>query len=239
MILFCAVLTYFAYTQGFFILQTKEPSPSISSLRLFGTLCVFLGTPLVFSFFLFPQNNPLFYQLLVHLAMLGLLYIGLPKQLFFFPLPLWGYFFFFIWMLITQNALVSFFTELLAFFNIESYIPQHIVQESQNNLMNGKIFVTFLLVTILAPLLEELIFRRTLQQWLKKWLSPLSSILCTSAVFALCHFELHLGLSNLTLFLALFISSFFFGLIYEKTLLLGSSFFLHALYNCTTLFLLD
>lgn len=86
-------------------------------------------------------------------------------------------------------------------------------------------------VIILAPLLEEFLFRGLLQNSIRSRLKPLTSITITSLIFALFHFTVSQGSLNLVLLPSLFIFSLFLGFAYEKTRSLITSITLHSTFN--------
>ncbi len=53
--------------------------------------------------------------------------------------------------------------------------------------------ITSLAIITLVPLIEELLFRGYLQQWLKKYISPFYSIVLTALIFALFHYSSEQG----------------------------------------------
>jgi hypothetical protein len=86
-------------------------------------------------------------------------------------------------------------------------------------------------VIIMAPLIEEFLFRGTLQTYLKRHLGPRSSIMLTALTFALFHFATSQGLGNLSLILSLFILGIYLGFLYERQGSLFAPIGLHMTFN--------
>ncbi len=86
-------------------------------------------------------------------------------------------------------------------------------------------------IIILAPLLEEVLFRGFLQNFLKKYLGVIGSICITAFIFALFHYSPVQRLGNFSVVGSLFVLAFFLGFIYERQQNLISSIVLHATFN--------
>lgn len=97
---------------------------------------------------------------------------------------------------------------------------------------------SFLLVALVIPIIEEIVFRGFLQQWLKQRLSPLIAIAFTSFLFAIAHFSTFQGLSNLSIVSALFVLSLFLGYLRERQGNLLAPISLHAAVNGITLLII-
>jgi hypothetical protein len=91
--------------------------------------------------------------------------------------------------------------------------------------------VALIAVVIIAPIAEELLFRGTFQQYLRKFFSVKTSILLTAAIFACFHLSFSQGLGNFSLIPSLFIFSCFLGYIYERQGSLFASIGLHLAFN--------
>lgn len=95
--------------------------------------------------------------------------------------------------------------------------------------------ITIILVALVVPIIEEIVFRGFLQQWLKKMMDPWSAILLTTFAFAFAHFSTSQGLSNLPIITALFILSLFLGYLRERQNCILAPIALHATVNTVTL----
>ncbi len=98
--------------------------------------------------------------------------------------------------------------------------------------------VTVMLIVLVVPLLEEILFRGFLQTWIKQHLGTLYAILITSIIFSLFHFSVSQGLDNVELLLSLFLLSCFLGFLRERQHSLYASIGLHATFNAVTVIVL-
>ncbi|MDR2372075.1 MAG: CPBP family intramembrane metalloprotease [Puniceicoccales bacterium] len=88
----------------------------------------------------------------------------------------------------------------------------------------GQLFGIILLVVILVPFFEELLFRYFLYRFLKSRMSQLRAILLTGFIFALLHF-------NLTAFVLLWVMGIFLISLYEHHGNLVPCIMVHGLFN--------
>ena len=86
-------------------------------------------------------------------------------------------------------------------------------------------------IILLAPCIEETIFRGFLQSFIRQYLGPKTSIAITSFCFAFFHYAPEQKLANIPIIGSLFAFSLFLGLIYEKKGSLLASISLHAFFN--------
>ncbi len=86
-------------------------------------------------------------------------------------------------------------------------------------------------IIILAPLVEESLFRGFLQSFIRQHLGPKQAILITSISFSLFHYSSAQGLGNISIIPSLFVLSLFLGFLYEKRGSLLAPMILHALFN--------
>jgi len=86
-------------------------------------------------------------------------------------------------------------------------------------------------ILIIAPTLEEFLFRGSLQNYLKKWIGIKWAIPLTAICFAGFHFTYRQGLGNLSIIASLFVFACFLGFIYERQGSLFSSIALHVTFN--------
>jgi hypothetical protein len=92
-------------------------------------------------------------------------------------------------------------------------------------------FLNMITVVILAPCIEETLFRGFLQSYLKQYFSTKMSIVGTSLSFAFFHYSSEQGIANLSIIGSLFVLALFLGFIYEKRKSLLAPMILHALFN--------
>ncbi len=86
-------------------------------------------------------------------------------------------------------------------------------------------------ISILAPIVEELLFRGFLQSFLRTHLGSAKAILISSVCFALFHFSPEQGLGNIPIIGSLFAFALFLGYLYERQGSLFASIALHSLFN--------
>lgn len=86
-------------------------------------------------------------------------------------------------------------------------------------------------VLVLAPLIEEFLFRGLLQTYFKKRLGRAAAILLSALAFAFFHYSPVQGLGNVSLIFALFLLGGFLGFIYERQKSLWAPIGLHMSFN--------
>lgn len=98
------------------------------------------------------------------------------------------------------------------------------------------LFAAVVAVILLAPLVEEFLFRGCLQTYLKNWLSPKKAIFLSGFIFTCFHLSLNQGWGNVPIFFSLLLLGLFLGFIYEKQGSLWSSIGLHMTFNGVSVF---
>lgn len=117
-------------------------------------------------------------------------------------------------------------------FHIQTLPDQIAVRFLKNTFEHPLYFLLAILsITILAPLIEETLFRGFLQSFIRQHLGRKQAIAITSVCFSLFHYSTGQGLANLAIIPPLFILSLFLGFIYEKRRCLAAPMALHALFN--------
>jgi len=86
-------------------------------------------------------------------------------------------------------------------------------------------------IVIIAPIVEEFLFRGALQTYLKRRFQPKTAIIIASACFGLFHYSPDQGYGNLSLIPSLFVFGCFLGYVYEKQGSLYASIGLHLAFN--------
>jgi membrane protease YdiL (CAAX protease family) len=89
-------------------------------------------------------------------------------------------------------------------------------------------------IVVLAPVVEELLFRGLLQSYIRQTLGPKGAIGLTSLCFSFFHYTTSQGFSNIPIIGSLFVLSLFIGLIYEKQRSLAAPIALHGLFNAVS-----
>ncbi len=120
---------------------------------------------------------------------------------------------------------------LYLFFNLQTY-EQTAVRYLKTTLVSPSLTMLALItIVVIAPFIEEFLFRGTLQNYFKRKLNAKKAIILTSACFALFHFSPEQGLGNLSLIPSLFTFSCFLGYTYERQGSLFASIGLHMAFN--------
>ena len=86
-------------------------------------------------------------------------------------------------------------------------------------------------IILIAPFLEEFLFRGFLQNFLKRLVGRKAAIMLAALTFALFHFSLSQDLGNVPLVASLFVLALFLGFIYERQQSLFASIGLHMTFN--------
>ena len=87
---------------------------------------------------------------------------------------------------------------------------------------------------MLAPIIEEFLFRGVLQRFLRQYLPKVKTWLLTAFLFSAIHFRWSQGVSNIEILIALFALSLLLSFTYEKTTSLFSPIGLHLTFNAIT-----
>lgn len=116
-------------------------------------------------------------------------------------------------------------------FGVENY--EQVAVRYLKTTMGSPTQLVFALITILvlAPTIEEFLFRGCLQTFFKRHLGTKSAILLSSLCFALFHFAQSQGIGNISLIASLFAFACFLGFIYERQSSLFASIGLHMTFN--------
>lgn len=91
--------------------------------------------------------------------------------------------------------------------------------------------LTCFFVTLVFPLIEEIIFRGFLQNWFSKFLGRGGAVLVTSLIFSFFHFSKAQGHGNIEIISSLFVLACFLGFIYFRQKSIYASWGLHATFN--------
>ncbi|MGR3973129.1 MAG: CPBP family intramembrane metalloprotease [Candidatus Rhabdochlamydia sp.] len=252
-----SILTYIANSLGFFYLTSfKRPSVELSHLTALFAIYLsflFLSPPLV-SFILSTLSSypEISYQtigtvqFIITMGMLIsiLLYIlsdpsdrfkvvlKNPQGTFFsftdFGIGCMTWLFAFPWV-----AMINQLCDALIFPSVEThpYEQTAVTYLKQSLEFPLQAFFALTSVIIIAPFLEEFLFRGILQQYFKKFFSVNSSILLTSFIFAIFHFSTSQHLGNVSLMASLFFLSYFLGYLYERQGSLYAPIGLHMSFN--------
>lgn len=124
---------------------------------------------------------------------------------------------------VTLIAFMIFWRRLLEGLNL-SYQPQLAVEALSKELNPIALATLTAMTLIIAPVIEELLFRGILYQALRDQGYPLFALLGSSAIFAAFH-------SSVTVFIPLFLFACAQAIVYEKTHNIWPVIFSHAVFN--------
>ncbi len=135
---------------------------------------------------------------------------------------------------------VLFVGEIFDFLIFLIFGPQHYEQVAVHylkmSLSSSFLFaIALFTVVIAAPVLEELLFRGFLLNFLKRYLGRMAAIILTSIAFSLFHFSTSQNLGNIPLVASLFTLALFLGFIYERQRSLFAPIFLHMTFNIVSI----
>lgn len=117
-------------------------------------------------------------------------------------------------------------------------LPEQVAVQFVRNTFQSPVslLLSILSISILAPLIEELLFRGFLQSFIRKHLGSHQAIGITSLCFSLFHYSQNQGWGNIPIIGSLFALALFLGFIYERQKSLAASISLHALFNSISIF---
>jgi membrane protease YdiL (CAAX protease family) len=143
-----------------------------------------------------------------------------------------------IWII--AFPLVLFFNQILELIIAQAFhlpqLPDQIAVKFLKSTFESPFYFTLatLSIIVLAPLIEETLFRGFLQSYIRQHLGPRQAICITSVCFSLFHYSAGQGLGNVSIILSLFLLSLFLGFLYEKRGSLRSPMILHGLFNAVS-----
>ena len=116
-------------------------------------------------------------------------------------------------------------------FNVETYNQTAVLYLKMMKKNPELLAIALTTILVLAPLLEEFLFRGILQTYLKRHLSQKVAIVISSLCFALFHLTPSQGAGNIPLFFSLMTLGLFLGFLYEKQGSLLTPIALHLTFN--------
>lgn len=141
----------------------------------------------------------------------------------------------FAWMV--SFPLVLFLSQVielitLKLFHISSLPDQLAVKFLKSTFEHPTYFVLAIFsIVVLAPLIEETLFRGFFQTFIRQHLGSKQAIVITSVCFSLFHYSASQGLGNISIICSLFVLSLFLGFLYEKQGSLLAPMVLHSSFN--------
>ena len=146
-----------------------------------------------------------------------------------------------IWAALTSwimaFPLVLFFSQLLEWILMKVFhltlLPEQIAVRFLKSSFESPLYfiLAFLSIVVLAPLIEETLFRGFLQSYIRQHLGSRQAILITSVCFSLFHYSAGQGIGNISIILSLFLLALFLGFLYEKRGSLLAPMILHGTFN--------
>jgi hypothetical protein len=130
-------------------------------------------------------------------------------------------------------AVIGQFFDLIIFWaaGVETY-EQVAVRYLKNTLVSpSQLTIALLTILVIAPSIEEFLFRGCLQTYFKRHLGTKAAIMMASFCFALFHFSSSQGVGNISLIASLFVFALFLGFVYERQSSLFASIGLHMTFN--------
>ena len=91
--------------------------------------------------------------------------------------------------------------------------------------------IALLAILVIAPVIEEFVFRGLLLTYLKQKMGRWGAIILSATIFALFHYAPQQKASNFSLFFSLFPLAFFLGFLYERQRSLIAPIALHMTFN--------
>lgn len=123
---------------------------------------------------------------------------------------------------------------------IWKFAPMHYEQTAVHHLRMITNFtwlfgVMVFLLIVIVPIIEEILFRGFLQNWLKKKLGHRWAISLTAIIFAIFHYSRSQGLGNIELLTSLFLLACFLGYLRERQQSLWAPIGLHSIFNAISI----
>ncbi|MGB0744955.1 MAG: lysostaphin resistance A-like protein [Opitutales bacterium] len=226
-ILICAIIVATLLFQSLVFMFVDQPvdpeleiefTPGIAVLSVLAT-----QGPLIAVFFLARRFYPEIYAGRLSRAKLK------ASEAFMQALPLFLMFLPVVWA--TSYLWSKLLLTLEKFGVIEEFLPQDIIVllREENNI--PLVIAVVIMAVIVAPIVEELIFRGCLYRFLKSQTTILLSQILSGMCFALVHF-------NLMSFVPLLVVGVLLARVYEKTGSIAVAIWFHAFFNALTICIL-
>jgi uncharacterized protein len=128
---------------------------------------------------------------------------------------------------------------LYSLFGVETHLEQVAVKHLNQVSIYPVVFsLTIASVVLVAPLVEEILFRGLLQSWFITKVGSSKGVIITSLIFSLFHYSLSQGMANIILMASLFVLSCFLGFIYIRQRSLWASIGLHVTFNSVSVIMI-
>ena len=133
-------------------------------------------------------------------------------------------------LVIFMNQLIDFLLHII--FRISTLPDQLAVRFLKMTFQDPlQFFLTVFTIVILAPLIEETLFRGFLQSFIRQHLGSKRAILITALCFSFFHYSPEQGLANISIIGSLFSLALFLGFVYDRRRSLAASIALHGYFN--------
>jgi membrane protease YdiL (CAAX protease family) len=145
---------------------------------------------------------------------------------------------FYAWIL--AFPLVLFLSQVLELIVLKVFqatqLPDQIAVKFLKSTFESPLYfgIAVISIIILAPLIEETLFRGFLQTYIRQHLGSKQAIVITSVCFSMFHYSAGQGLGNISIIPSLFVLSLFLGFLYEKRGCILSPMVLHASFNAVS-----
>lgn len=252
--LLAALISYIAFRKGYYRFPYPDQGSAIRFWDLLGAFLVFLGMevvvfPLVALAFGVTEPDSgdkgwlnLLAILLICLGVLAYPLLMNRKT----KVPVWGLQSFtgenvkhflmgsLTWLIaypivIAIGQLISL---IISTFFVEYKPEQTAVKQLKTTIDNPLLFVGMvILIAFFVPIVEEILFRGYLLNWIKRHLGRGAAIVLSAVIFAFFHYTTEQGVGNIELLLSLFVLALFLGFIYEREQSLWGSIGLHSTFN--------
>lgn len=156
--------------------------------------------------------------------------INLPKE-FDFGMGIFAWFLSFPLVTILSEIIDRLLKALFQYENFQQTAVKYVKMAMSQP---SSLIFALLSVLVMAPLVEEFLFRGILQTFLKKRMGAKGAILLSAFFFALFHFSASQGLGNVSLVLALFVLGGYLGFLYERQGSLWAPIGLHMSFNAVS-----
>lgn len=253
-----ALLLWMGWKRGFFTFPFIPWEFPIRFLHLVGAFAIyfiasFIGTSVILGFFKTQvMSNYLAYSSWFNFLMSFFIFVFLVIYLLCLPKvvregilrrpsergkPLGGDVWFALYAWVLAFPLVLFLSQSLehlvtAIFHLTQVPDQIAVQFLKSTFANPVYFsLATLSIILLAPLIEEILFRGFLQSFIRQHLGPKQAILVTAVCFSLFHYASGQSLGNISIIIPLFVLALFLGFLYEKRGSILAPMALHASFN--------
>lgn len=240
---------WIAWVKGYFIkISDRYPSSQRVATRLLFFICflllysifpLFIGKLISWSSEKLGRESQAFYSTFISMLILSvsLILYKILSDTNEFPLKqIFNDFTMGIVSYLIALPTVGFVSTLLTFINImvfshkgEEQVAITYLKKALETPMHTTL--TVLSICLLAPIIEEILFRGIFYRMLRNYFPFTGSVVLSSICFSFVHYSPSQGIGNIPLLGSLFVLSIYLGYIYERQRSLFSPIFLHAFFN--------